>query len=90
MSKLEFYARPLVAFDAKNKQHRRWYHEFVQYGGWGQCPVRFIVPESTGSDLVKIITRSLIEYYISREFVAEMPQKKVNQKRKKLVDKQAK
>ena len=87
MSKLEFYARPLVAFDATNKQHRRWYHEFVQSNGWGHCPVRFIVPDSTGSDLVKIITRSLIEYYVDKEFVAKKPQKKVAQKKPKTVDK---
>ena len=88
MSKLEFYARPLVAFDASNKQHRRWYHEFVEYGGWGQCPVRFIVPESTGSDLVKIITRQLIEYYVTKEFVAKMPQKRLTKRgRKRLTNK---
>ena len=80
MSKLEFYARPLVAFDANNKQHRRWYHEFVEYGGWGRCPVRFIVPDSTGSDLVKIITRQLIEYYVAKEFVVKKPHKTVVQK----------
>ena len=87
MSKLEFYARPLVAFDANNKQHRRWYHEFVESNGWGHCPVRFIVPDSTGSDLVKIITRQLIEYYVSKEFVAKKPQKKLAQKKPKTVDK---
>ena len=57
MSKLEFYARPLVAFDPSNKEHRKWYHEFMQYGGWGKCPVRFICPADIGYDL----TRSLCE-----------------------------
>jgi hypothetical protein len=86
VSKLEFYARPLIAFDATNKQHRRWYHEFVTSGGWGRCPVRFIVPESTGSDLVKIITNSLIEYYVGKEFVVKKPHKLIRQKRQKKVD----
>lgn len=68
MSKLEFLCRPLVAFDPYNKDHRRWYAEFVEYGGWGRCPVRFIVPEDTGMDLPTMIKNSMIQYYIDREF----------------------
>ena len=68
MSKLEFYARPLVAFDPSKKEHRRWFHEFMNYGGWGSCPVRFICPEESGSDLVKMITHQLVDYYIEKEF----------------------
>jgi hypothetical protein len=97
MSKLEFYARPLVAFDPKNKDHRRWYHEFVQYGGWGRCPVRFICPDDIGHDLTIMIRNLLITYYVDREFkpVAKKPQrsklgkvadKLVVQKTKKTVD----
>jgi hypothetical protein len=68
MSKLEYLARPLVAFDAHNKDHRRYYAEFIEYGGWGTCPVRFICPEGTGFDLPTMIHRALIGYYIDREF----------------------
>jgi hypothetical protein len=68
MSKLEFYARPLVAFDATNKEHRRFYHQFVQTKSWGHCPVRFIVPEATGSDLIKMIQTEMINYYVTKEF----------------------
>lgn len=68
MSRLEFLARPLVAFDPYNKDHRRHYAQFVEYGGWGKCPVRFIVPEDHGSDLIGMIQRSLNAYYIEREF----------------------
>jgi len=87
MSKLEFYARPLVAFDPSIKEHRRWFHEFMEYGGWGKCPVRFICPEESGSDLVKMITRQLVDYYVGKEFQNE---EKVAQKGKKMVDKQPK
>ena len=87
MSKLEFYARPLVAFDPSKKEHRRWFHEFMEYGGWGTCPVRFICPEATGSDLVKMITRQLVDYYVGKEFQNE---EKLAQKGKKMVDKQPK
>jgi hypothetical protein len=81
MSRLEFYARPLVAFDPANKDHRRYYNEFMEYRGWGSCPVRFICPETTGSDLVKMITNSLVDYYVQKEFDRDV------QKRIKTVDK---
>ena len=88
MSKLEFYARPLVAFDPKNKDHRRWFYNFIDYGGWGTCPVRFICPEDTGFDLTLMIRYQLVEYYIKKEF--EKSIRKVVQKAKKTVDKQPK
>jgi len=68
MSRLEFFSRPLVAFDPNNKDHRRYYAEYLEYGGWGTCPVRFIVPEDHGDNLPTMIKNSLIEYYVSREF----------------------
>jgi hypothetical protein len=68
MSKLEYYGRPLVAFDPYNKDHRRFWAEFLEYGGWGRCPVRFICPDSTGFDLTVLIKNQLVQYYIDREF----------------------
>ena len=68
MSKLEFMARPLVAFDARNKHHRQYYAEFLDYGGWGKCPVRFIVPEDHGLDLTVMIKNHITQYYIDKEF----------------------
>ena len=68
MSKLEFLARPLVAFDPGNKDHRRYYAEFLEYGGWGMCPVRFICPDTAGYDLTLMIRNELVQYYIDREF----------------------
>lgn len=68
MSKLEYLQRPLVAFDPNNKDHRRYYAEFLAYGGWGRCPVRFIVPEDVGMDLPSMIKNRLIDFYIGREF----------------------
>jgi hypothetical protein len=67
MSRLEYYSRPLVAFDPHNKDHRRYFAEFQTQHTWGTCPVRFIVPEDHG-DSVSLMQRSLIQYYIEREF----------------------
>ncbi len=78
MSKLEYYARPLVAFDPANKDHRRWYSEFLAYNGWGRCPVRFICPNDSGMDLTLMIRDHLAQWYVDREFkrVAKKPQRR--------------
>ena len=84
MSRLELFGRPYVVFDPENKDHRAYYNEFVQTASWGQCPVRFVVPEDHG-DLITMIQRSLIKYYVQKEFktVAKKPQTLVTQKRRK-------
>jgi hypothetical protein len=68
MSRLEYYNRPLVAFDPNNKDHRRYYAEFLERSSWGKCPVRFICPDDNGGDLISMIKNNLIQYYIDREF----------------------
>lgn len=73
MSKLEYYSRPLVAFDAHNKEHRRHYYTFRQTMSWGKCPVRFIVPDESGWDLISMIQRQLLEYYVDKEFKKKKP-----------------
>ena len=97
MSRLALYGRPWVVFDAQNKEHREWFAEFNKSGAWGKCPVRFVVNDDHG-DLITQIQRELIQFYVDKEFgtkdnprvrtrtVAKTPQKKVNQKRLKLVD----
>jgi len=67
MSKLEYYSRPLVAFDPANKQHRRWFSEYAKRRAWGHCPVRFICPEEHGN-LIDLIQNSLIRHYVGKEF----------------------
>ncbi len=67
MSRLSYIGRPWVAFDEQNRQHRKWYFEFVKHGTWGRCPVRFIVSDDHG-DLLTMIQRRLNQYYTQREF----------------------
>lgn len=67
MSRLSYIGRPWVAFDESNKQHRRWYFEFVKHQTWGKCPVRFIVADDHG-DLLQMIQQRLNQYYTEREF----------------------
>ena len=85
MSRLELFGRPYVVFDPDNKDHRRYYYQFVETSSWGLCPVRFVVPEDHG-DLVQMIQRSLVAYYVSKEFNRPKRTEKVVQKGKKTVD----
>lgn len=54
-------------FDAKNKDHRRWFADFNKNQTWSNCPVRFVIDNDHG-DLVTMIQRNLIQYYVDREF----------------------
>lgn len=76
MSRLAFYGRPWVVFDAKNKEHRRWFAEFQARKSWSHCPVRFIIDDENG-DLLTMIQRRLIEYYTDQEFGKKRSTKKV-------------
>ena len=67
MGRLEMSSRPWVVFDPANKDHRRYYADFVRTGTWGRCPVRFVVSDDYG-DLITMIQRSLIKFYVSKEF----------------------
>lgn len=67
MSMLSYKSRPWAAFDPNNREHRRWYNEFVKHGSWGRCPYRFIVPDDHGN-LITLIQRKLVEYYVGKEF----------------------
>lgn len=67
MSKLAYYSRPFVIFDPSNKEHRRWFAYFNEHLTWGRCPVRFIIEDDHG-DLVSMIQRKLIRFYVDKEF----------------------
>jgi hypothetical protein len=67
MAVLEIHNRPWAVFDPHNREHRNHYAQFIKNGGWGHCPVRFVVPDGS-RDLLSMIGSSLVEYYIQREF----------------------
>jgi hypothetical protein len=85
MSRLQLFGRPFVVFDAGNKYHRSYYHNFATTHSWGSCPVRFVIDDDNG-DLVTMIQRKLIEYYTNKEFgrsVVKEQQPKIRPKRRK-------
>jgi len=67
MSQLELHGRPWTVFDPDNRKHRSWYYNFAKSGTWGHCPVRFVIPDDHGN-LVTMIQRKLVEYYVKKEF----------------------
>lgn len=83
MSRLQLHGRPWVVFDAKNKEHRRWFADFNKTGAWGRCPVRFVVNEDHG-DLITQIQRELIQFYVDKEFKNERGTRRTGQSREKM------
>jgi len=67
MSRLQLFGRPWVVFDANNKDHRRWFADFNANLSWTRCPGRFVVNDDHG-DLITMIQRELIQYYVNKEF----------------------
>lgn len=67
MSKIYLMTRPWTEFNAANREHRKYYAEFLQFGNWGRCPVRFVDPSDCGN-LAGAIQRSVAEYYSRKEF----------------------
>jgi hypothetical protein len=76
MSQLELHGRPWTVFDPADQQHRSWYYNFVKTGAWGQCPVRFVVPEDHGN-LITMIQRNLVAYYVTQEFRPKRSRKRI-------------
>ncbi len=67
MSLLAYHGRPWTKFNAGDEQHRRWFAEFNANRTWKDCPVRFIIDDEQG-DLITMIQRRLIQYYVDAEF----------------------
>jgi hypothetical protein len=70
MSRLALYGRPYVIFDPTNREHRQWFADFNKTGAWGRCPVRFVVNDDHG-DLITMIQRELIQFYVDKEFAVQ-------------------
>jgi hypothetical protein len=75
MSLLAYHGRPWVKFDAADVQHRRWFAEFNANRSWKDCPVRFIIDDEQG-DLITMIQRRLIQYYVDNEFKPKRSRKR--------------
>lgn len=71
MSLLEMYKRPVVMFDAKNADHRKWFASFARDHSWKGCPVRFVVTDVNGNlsdNLVVAMSNQVTMFYLNQEF----------------------
>jgi hypothetical protein len=75
MTILHLNSRPWTVFDPSNENHRRYYYDFVSTGTWGRCLVRFVIPDAQG-DLISMIQRNLIRWYVTNEFAPRNKRKR--------------
>lgn len=69
MSRLTSHQRPSVDFDPTDKEHRKWYNEFLQTASWSHCPVRFTVQmDGDEGNTQAIIQRKIAQHYLDKEF----------------------
>lgn len=80
---LDVQRRPVIAFDAKNAEHRKHVAEFIKQGTWANCPVAFYAPD--GISVKAYAMQELVDFYLQQEFpVAEVtaPKKRATVKSK--------
>ena len=67
MSILNNAQRPVITFDASQKEHRRAYQQFLNTSCWGHLPYRFKV-EAPFLNLVDMCENRMTAYYLNAEF----------------------
>jgi hypothetical protein len=83
MLKSTLLLRPWAAFDPENKDHRRYFNNYLKTKSWAGCPYQWIILDDSG-DVVHYITKVLTEYYLSKEFVTKQPARKKIAKKAKI------
>jgi hypothetical protein len=63
---LDVQRRPVVHFDPKNSEHRKYVAEFLKKGTWTNCPVAFYAPDNISVRAYAMAT--LVDFYLQNEF----------------------
>jgi len=72
---LNIYRKPVVFFNAKDPDHRKWVAEFHRRGTWHHCPVMFYGPRNVS---VRAYTaENLLQYYMQQEFLNDKKPRKL-------------
>lgn len=74
MSILDLKSRPVISFNAADRNHRQHYMEFLRRRSWRECPVQFYLERGYG-DLSAMIENKLTAYYLQKEFKHEVPER---------------
>lgn len=59
--------RQSMFFDPENKEHRRYYWEFLRTSSWGNCPYTWVIDDESAS-VPHMMHKKLVEYYLNKEF----------------------
>jgi hypothetical protein len=71
---LDVQRRPVVHFDPKNSEHRKYVAEFLKKGTWTNCPVAFYAPDNVSVRAYAMAT--LVDFYLQNEFPAKSRQRR--------------
>lgn len=69
---LNVASRPVVYFDVQDKEHRRYFAQFLIDRSWGHCPVLFYL-EQGYSDVPAMIQDKLTAWYLGKDFRKRIP-----------------
>lgn len=72
MSILELSKKPMVRFDPADKNHRLIFKKFLDNKSWKHSNCQFALDE-VSLDLITMINRDLINYYLKQEFKSRRP-----------------
>jgi hypothetical protein len=61
------FAAQYTIFDPSNREHRTIVYEFLRTKSWRHTNVRFVL-ERSYSDVIRMITEKLADYYMKNEF----------------------
>lgn len=78
MSKVQLQNRPIVAFDARKKEHRKIFYEAMKFRTWGRSHIRFWLEEDN-YNLIDQIQKKMARYYMSKEFGSLEQEKPLNE-----------
>lgn len=71
-----------MAYDPTNKDHRRYFNNFIKTRSWAGCPYQWLIMDDSG-DVVHYLTKVTAEYYLCKEFITKANKRKSASKKVK-------
>lgn len=66
--------RPTKIFDPENEEHRSIFYKYLKAQSWSHSPYQWAIDDDS-VDVVHCISKKLVSYYLTHEFVVKKPQK---------------
>jgi hypothetical protein len=64
------HLRQPMFFDPKDKEHRKYYFQFVKTSSWAKCPYSWVIDDESSS-VPHMMHKKLVDYYTQKEFGKE-------------------